>query len=165
MINRKPSNPIANRNWRNAWKCSKMLLWWVWSFALYNCCELLIRSLLLWFQLVQQAPEDFGELYSQVVTSPSKKYFLVVLMTFIGFIFIIGLFCGRATRRTIALKNKWSTHTHTHMHNKTVEWTKNWIGTLHPGYVKYNCEMIFTVEISTANFNFRLWCTLHFTNT
>lgn len=57
-------------------------------------------------QLVQQAPEDLGELYSQVVTSPSKKYFLVVLMTFIGFIFIIGLFCGRVTRRTIALKNK-----------------------------------------------------------
>lgn len=61
-------------------------------------------------QLVQQSPGDLGELYSQVVTSPSKKYFLVVLMTFIGVIFIIGLFCGRITRRTIALKNKWNLH-------------------------------------------------------
>lgn len=58
------------------------------------------------FQLIQQAPEDLGQLYSQVVTSPSKKYFLVVLMTFVGIIFVIGLFCGRVTRRTIALKNK-----------------------------------------------------------
>lgn len=53
-----------------------------------------------------QPPEDLGQLYSQVATSPSKKYFLLILMTFIGIIFIMGLFCGRASRRTIALKNK-----------------------------------------------------------
>lgn len=57
-------------------------------------------------QLVQQAPEDFQQLYSQVVTSPSKRYFLVVLMTFVVVIWIFGLLCGRVTRRTIALKNK-----------------------------------------------------------
>lgn len=33
--------------------------------------------------LVQQEPEDSGELYSQVVTSPSKKYFLVVFISVI----------------------------------------------------------------------------------
>lgn len=59
-----------------------------------------------YFQLVQQAPENLGELYSQVVTSPANRYFLLVLMTFIGFIFITGMFCGRVTRRTMALKNK-----------------------------------------------------------
>lgn len=69
----------------------------------FNGMHLLI---LVTLQFVAQAPEDLGQLYSQVITSPSKKYFLLVLMTFIGFIFIIGLFCGRVTRRTIALKNK-----------------------------------------------------------
>lgn len=53
-----------------------------------------------------QAPQNLEELYSQVVISPARRYFLVVIFTFVGFIFIFGLFCGRVSRRTIASKNK-----------------------------------------------------------
>ncbi|XP_055641505.1 Golgi apparatus protein 1 isoform X2 [Toxorhynchites rutilus septentrionalis] len=50
--------------------------------------------------------ESLSQLYTQVVDSPSKHYFLLVLLSFVGFIFIFGLLCGRVTRRTIAMKNK-----------------------------------------------------------
>ncbi|XP_038115158.1 Golgi apparatus protein 1 isoform X1 [Culex quinquefasciatus] len=50
--------------------------------------------------------ESLGQLYTQVVDSPSRHFFLLVLFSFVGFIFIFGLLCGRVTRRTIAMKNK-----------------------------------------------------------
>ncbi|XP_058449131.1 Golgi apparatus protein 1 isoform X1 [Malaya genurostris] len=50
--------------------------------------------------------ESFSQLYTQVIRSPSKHYFMLVLLSFVGFIFIFGLLCGRVTRRTIAMKNK-----------------------------------------------------------
>lgn len=53
-----------------------------------------------------QAPEDLGQLYDQVLTSPSKKYFLLVMFSCLGFIFIAGMFCGRVARRSTVLKNK-----------------------------------------------------------
>lgn len=53
-----------------------------------------------------QAPEDLGELYAQVVTSPSNKYFMLVMFSCLGFIFIVGMFCGRVARRSTVLKNK-----------------------------------------------------------
>lgn len=52
------------------------------------------------------APENLGQLYSQVVTSPSKRYFLLVIISFLGIIFLFGIFCGRVSRRTMAIKNK-----------------------------------------------------------
>ncbi|ETN58727.1 golgi family apparatus protein 1 [Anopheles darlingi] len=51
-------------------------------------------------------PESIHQLYAQVVSSPSKHYFLLVLLSFVGFIFLFGLLCGRVTHRTMALKNK-----------------------------------------------------------
>ncbi|XP_034948080.1 Golgi apparatus protein 1 [Chelonus insularis] len=51
-------------------------------------------------------PNTFGELYSTVNQSPARKYFMVVSLTMIGVIFIVGLFCGRVTRRTMMMKNK-----------------------------------------------------------
>lgn len=40
-------------------------------------------------------------------SSPAKYYFLGVIITLIGFIFIAGLTCGRVTKRHRAeLKNK-----------------------------------------------------------
>uniref|UniRef100_U5EST3 Putative golgi apparatus protein cysteine-rich fibroblast growth factor receptor n=1 Tax=Corethrella appendiculata TaxID=1370023 RepID=U5EST3_9DIPT len=56
--------------------------------------------------VVAPQPESLSDLYTQVVESPAKRYFLVVLCTFVGFVFIFGLFCGRVTRRTMAMKNK-----------------------------------------------------------
>ena len=56
-------------------------------------------------QVIPQA-ESLGQLYTQVVDSPSRHFFLLVLFSFVGFIFIFGLLCGRVTRRTIAMKNK-----------------------------------------------------------
>ncbi|KAG8238125.1 hypothetical protein J437_LFUL012739 [Ladona fulva] len=51
-------------------------------------------------------PETFGELYSQVSHSPSRKYFLLIALSCIGLFFILGLFCGRASRRNVVLKKR-----------------------------------------------------------
>lgn len=62
------------------------------------------------FDCLQVAPqaESLSDLYETVVASPSRKYFIVLLMTFVGFIFFVGLLFGRVIvpRRHIALKNK-----------------------------------------------------------
>ncbi|XP_035902218.1 Golgi apparatus protein 1 isoform X1 [Anopheles stephensi] len=79
------------------------------SKALEDDCK---NKLLTRLEMFQNAAayvppaENFHQLYDQVVASPSKHYFLIVLCTFIGIIFIIGLLCGRVTHRTMALKNK-----------------------------------------------------------
>ncbi|XP_049951626.1 Golgi apparatus protein 1 [Schistocerca serialis cubense] len=52
------------------------------------------------------APETIEELYATVSRSPSKTYFMIVALTMIGVIFIMGLSCGRLTRRTLLMKNK-----------------------------------------------------------
>lgn len=57
-------------------------------------------------QLIVQAPEDLKQLYTQVVQSPSNKYFLLLMVSFVGFIFIVGMFCGRVARRSAVSKNK-----------------------------------------------------------
>ncbi|KAE9535287.1 hypothetical protein AGLY_008020 [Aphis glycines] len=51
-------------------------------------------------------PESLQQLYGQVAKSPSKKYLIVVLFTFMGLIFIVGLFCGRVSRRSAISKKK-----------------------------------------------------------
>ncbi|XP_032671298.1 Golgi apparatus protein 1 [Odontomachus brunneus] len=52
------------------------------------------------------APNTIEELYTSVNRSPARRYFMIVGCTMIGIIFIIGMFCGRVTRRTMIMKNK-----------------------------------------------------------
>lgn len=56
--------------------------------------------------MFQIYPESLQQLYGQVSKSPSKKYLIVVLFTLMGLIFIIGLFCGRVSRRNVISKKK-----------------------------------------------------------
>ncbi|XP_034108059.1 Golgi apparatus protein 1 isoform X1 [Drosophila albomicans] len=53
-----------------------------------------------------QPPEDMQQLVQQVVTSPARKFFLVILMSATGLVFLTGIFLGRATKRAMGLKNK-----------------------------------------------------------
>jgi Golgi apparatus protein 1 len=50
--------------------------------------------------------EFLQDLIDQVQISPHKSYFLSVTMALVGLIFIFGLFCGRATHKRTASKNK-----------------------------------------------------------
>ncbi|GJQ66994.1 hypothetical protein Trydic_g7986 [Trypoxylus dichotomus] len=52
------------------------------------------------------APESLQQLYTQVVGSPVKHYFFFVILMVIGTIFVIGIFCGRVSRRHMLIKNK-----------------------------------------------------------
>lgn len=52
------------------------------------------------------APENLQELYTQVVGSPAKHYFFFVILMIIGTMFVIGMFCGRVSRRHMLIKNK-----------------------------------------------------------
>ncbi|XP_075212772.1 Golgi apparatus protein 1 [Lycorma delicatula] len=77
---------------------------------LQSDCETMLKQRMDMFKnadkLILTAPNSLGDLYGQVQNSPSRKYFTVVAITFIGMIFITGLFCGRITRRTTQMKNK-----------------------------------------------------------
>ncbi|EDV97363.1 Golgi apparatus protein 1 isoform X2 [Drosophila grimshawi] len=53
-----------------------------------------------------QPPEDMQQLVQQVVTSPARKFFLVILMSVTGLVFLTGILLGRATKRAMGLKNK-----------------------------------------------------------
>ena len=65
-------------------------------------------------------PESFGEIYDSIVSSPSKNYFMAILFTVIGIIFIVGISCGRVTKRVRAeVKNKWG-DTETEMTSRCV---------------------------------------------
>ncbi|KOB78150.1 putative golgi apparatus protein cysteine-rich fibroblast growth factor receptor [Operophtera brumata] len=50
--------------------------------------------------------ENLGDVYTELSTSPSKKYFLVVGMSVVGLIFIFGLYCGRITKKAMYVKRK-----------------------------------------------------------
>ncbi|CAH0726486.1 unnamed protein product, partial [Brenthis ino] len=50
--------------------------------------------------------ENLGDMYDEISTSPSKKYFLVVGISIVGLIFIFGLYCGRVTKRAMYIKRK-----------------------------------------------------------
>ncbi|XP_047545273.1 Golgi apparatus protein 1 [Vanessa atalanta] len=50
--------------------------------------------------------ENFGDVYDEISSSPSKKYFLVVGISIVGLIFIFGLYCGRMTKRAMYIKRK-----------------------------------------------------------
>lgn len=50
--------------------------------------------------------ESLVDLVEQVQISPQRNYLLTTGMSVVGLIFIFGLFCGRATSRRTAEKNK-----------------------------------------------------------
>lgn len=56
----------------------------------------------------QVAPaEGFSDLAVQVMTSPSKNYILTVIGVGVALLFLMGLLCGRVTKRvTQELKNR-----------------------------------------------------------
>lgn len=56
----------------------------------------------------QVAPaEGFSDLAMQVMTSPSKNYILTVIGAAVTLLFLMGLLCGRFTRRvTQELKDR-----------------------------------------------------------
>lgn len=57
-------------------------------------------------EIVKKSPQNIGELVVQVNRSPGRRYFMLVGLTIVGMVFIIGMFCGRVTRRTMIMKNK-----------------------------------------------------------
>uniref|UniRef100_A0A146KTA9 Golgi apparatus protein 1 n=1 Tax=Lygus hesperus TaxID=30085 RepID=A0A146KTA9_LYGHE len=72
----------------------------------YKCQTLLKERIEMYKLQPQRRVENLSELYGTVSHSPAKKYFMVVALTFIGMIFMTGMFCGRALRRSVAIKNK-----------------------------------------------------------
>ena len=60
------------------------------------------------FCLLQQAPiEGLNELASEIMGSPQKTYLLSMIFVIVGVLFIMGLMCGRVTKRVAAqAKNK-----------------------------------------------------------
>lgn len=84
---------------RNAAKvCCQKYLYLFFFLSWYNPILFVVLQLI--------APNSFEELYSSVNHSPARRYFMVVGFTLIGIIFIVGMFCGRVTRRTMIMKNK-----------------------------------------------------------
>lgn len=46
-----------------------------------------------------------SELYEQMVMSPAKRSFVVLILSVVGMVFIFGMICGRVNRSQ-AMKNK-----------------------------------------------------------
>lgn len=58
------------------------------------------------FWLLQGKPvEGFHDVYQQIVASPSKNYLLFVICSIIGVFFLVGITCGRVSKR-VAKQNK-----------------------------------------------------------
>ncbi|XP_012945019.1 Golgi apparatus protein 1 [Aplysia californica] len=73
-----------------------------------NCREMIRRRKELWEYAAQVAPpESFSEIYEEISASPARNYLLAILFSVVGIVFIMGLTCGRVTKRVRAeLKNK-----------------------------------------------------------
>ncbi|XP_011302233.1 Golgi apparatus protein 1 [Fopius arisanus] len=72
-----------------------------------DCFKMLSKRIEMFKNVAKlHLPNTIEELYTTVNQSPSRRYFLIVAFTLIGIIFIMGLFCGRITRRTMMMKNK-----------------------------------------------------------
>ncbi|ESO98200.1 hypothetical protein LOTGIDRAFT_114272 [Lottia gigantea] len=73
-----------------------------------KCHKLLSNRKQMWEYAAQVAPpESFQEVYESITQSPAKTYFLGVLAAVVALIFIIGISCGRVTKRVRAeLKNR-----------------------------------------------------------
>ena len=50
--------------------------------------------------------ESVNDLVEQINSSPAKNLFLVLGFSLIGVILLLGVFCGRISRRQVDLKNK-----------------------------------------------------------
>jgi len=55
---------------------------------------------------LQMPPENMEQLVNQVVASPAKRFFLIILLSFVGMIFILGMFMGRITKKAYISKSK-----------------------------------------------------------
>ncbi|CAG9567418.1 unnamed protein product [Danaus chrysippus] len=75
---------------------------------LENECQKELSSRLEMYRYVAQVNviENLGDVYTEISSSPSKKYFLVVGISIVGLIFIFGLYCGRMTKRAMYIKRK-----------------------------------------------------------
>ncbi|GIY71110.1 golgi apparatus protein 1 [Caerostris extrusa] len=73
-----------------------------------ECKTMLSKRVEMFEYAAQVAPaETVEELIRQVANSPSRNYFIVVILGCLTGIFIGGLFCGRVTKRVpISMKNK-----------------------------------------------------------
>ncbi|XP_048735451.2 Golgi apparatus protein 1-like isoform X2 [Ostrea edulis] len=71
-----------------------------------ECYKLLERRKQLWELAAQGKPiEGFQDVYQQIVASPSKNYLLFVICSIIGVFFLVGITCGRVSKR-VAKQNK-----------------------------------------------------------
>ncbi|XP_070575745.1 Golgi apparatus protein 1-like isoform X2 [Ptychodera flava] len=73
-----------------------------------DCRKMLTERVEMWEYAAKVAPiETLNDLAEQIQNSPSRNYYLLVLLCAVGILFMSGLFCGRATKRIRAeLKNK-----------------------------------------------------------
>jgi len=72
-----------------------------------DCKNMLTKRLRMYENAAKVAPPaDFHELYHQVVASPAKHYFFLMILMMFGSIFVVGIFFGRAFKRHMSVKNK-----------------------------------------------------------
>uniref|UniRef100_A0A3B3Z070 Golgi apparatus protein 1 n=1 Tax=Poecilia mexicana TaxID=48701 RepID=A0A3B3Z070_9TELE len=73
-----------------------------------ECKKRLQDRIDMWSYAAKVAPaEGFSDLAMQVMTSPSKNYILTVIGVGVALLFLVGMFCGRFTKRvTQELKDR-----------------------------------------------------------
>lgn len=87
-------------------KCLQVILY-DGSNKLEDDCKTMLRQRMEMFRnAAALAPENLSELYTQVLMSPAKRYFMVLMLSCVGLIFVFGIVCGRVGRRSAAMKNK-----------------------------------------------------------
>lgn len=76
--------------------------------GIYYDIQSLLSSSAVVFTSCQVAPaESFSDLAMQVMTSPSKNYILTMIGAGVALLFLMGLLCGRFTKRiTQELKDR-----------------------------------------------------------
>ncbi|XP_011202918.2 Golgi apparatus protein 1 isoform X1 [Bactrocera dorsalis] len=80
------------------------------SKAMEEDCRMKLQKRIEMFRnadtVLAEPPENMEQLVSQVVSSPAKRFFLIIFMSAVGMIFMMGIFLGRITKRAISIKNK-----------------------------------------------------------
>ncbi|KAF5273634.1 hypothetical protein FQR65_LT04634 [Abscondita terminalis] len=72
-----------------------------------ECKQMLTKRLQMYKNAVEVAPiSDLTGLYIHVSASPSKHYFFLIGLMAIASFFVVGMFCGRVTKRQLQSKNK-----------------------------------------------------------
>ncbi|XP_015608654.1 Golgi apparatus protein 1 isoform X2 [Cephus cinctus] len=71
-------------------------------------CYKMLTARLEMFRLAEKLiqPNSIKELYYSVSSSSASTYFMIIAVSIIGIIFVMGLFCGRVTRRAMMMKHK-----------------------------------------------------------